>query len=86
MCYSNEVYGGYRFKTSRVLSRNVNYSIFVFSSSFKLKAVSIALDGKNNGWAIDEDGVVWFRTGVTADTPQGSEDKWWQVCILGYSI
>lgn len=50
--------------------------------SFRLRAVCIALDGRSNGWAIDEDGVVWFRTGVAVETPQGDQGKWWQVFTI----
>ncbi|XP_054759091.2 tectonin beta-propeller repeat-containing protein 2-like [Lytechinus pictus] len=49
-----------------------------------LRMVCIALDSRNTGWAIDHDGMVWFRTGVTVEKPMGDDQKWWQVCMSEY--
>ncbi|XP_071963719.1 tectonin beta-propeller repeat-containing protein 2-like [Antedon mediterranea] len=45
---------------------------------------SIALDSRNTGWVIDQDGNVWFKTGVTMETPQGDTNHWWQVPMSQY--
>ena len=49
-----------------------------------LRMVCIALDSKNTGWAIDGDGMVWFRTGVTKEKPMGDDQKWWQVSLISH--
>ncbi|XP_038076272.1 tectonin beta-propeller repeat-containing protein 2-like [Patiria miniata] len=52
--------------------------------SCKLRFVSIALDSRNVGWGIDEEGLVWFRSGVTPSSPRGDDKKWWQVPMGEY--
>ncbi|KAH3859308.1 tectonin beta-propeller repeat-containing protein 2-like isoform X2 [Dreissena polymorpha] len=42
----------------------------------------MALGEDNIGWAVDVLGQVWFRTGVTMETPRGDK-HWWQVPLTG---
>ncbi|XP_033105345.1 tectonin beta-propeller repeat-containing protein 2-like isoform X1 [Anneissia japonica] len=49
-----------------------------------IQVVSMAIDSRNTGWVIDQDGNVWMKTGVTMETPQGDSKNWWQVPMSEY--
>ncbi|MGH0177212.1 UNVERIFIED_CONTAM: hypothetical protein FKN15_011858 [Acipenser sinensis] len=43
-----------------------------------LEPVCISLGDHHTAWALDTNGNLWFRTGVTPKKPQGEDDHWWQ--------
>ncbi|CAN0415319.1 unnamed protein product [Lampetra planeri] len=51
-----------------------------------LEVVCIALGDDHTGWVLDAQGRLWFRTGVTSQTPAGEGDHWWQVCLSEYVL
>ncbi|CAH1791291.1 unnamed protein product [Owenia fusiformis] len=48
-----------------------------------MSVCSVAFGDKNTLWLLDLSGQLWFTTGVTSETPQGS-GKCWQVSTGGY--
>ncbi|XP_043930469.1 tectonin beta-propeller repeat-containing protein 2 [Protopterus annectens] len=51
-----------------------------------LELVCIALGDHQTAWALDTNGNLWFRTGVTSKNPQGEDEHWWQVSITDYVV
>ncbi|MGH0187131.1 UNVERIFIED_CONTAM: hypothetical protein FKN15_023811 [Acipenser sinensis] len=51
-----------------------------------LEPVCISLGDHHTAWALDTNGNLWFRTGVTPKKPQGEDDHWWQVSITDYVV
>lgn len=41
--------------------------------------LAVALGPGHRGWILDNEGRIYFRLGVCAEYPQGSDLKWWQV-------
>ncbi|XP_022096649.1 tectonin beta-propeller repeat-containing protein 2-like [Acanthaster planci] len=73
----------YRSDISRTVPEGKNW-MDLDGDDLKLRFVSVALDSRNIGWGIDDDGLVWFRTGVTPGFPRGDDKKWWQVPMGEY--
>uniref|UniRef100_A0A4W3IYN7 Tectonin beta-propeller repeat containing 2 n=1 Tax=Callorhinchus milii TaxID=7868 RepID=A0A4W3IYN7_CALMI len=58
----------------------------IVSERQMLEPVCIALGDQQTSWALDTNGNLWFRSGVTPNKPQGEDDHWWQVSITDYVV
>ncbi|XP_048830878.1 tectonin beta-propeller repeat-containing protein 2 [Brienomyrus brachyistius] len=51
-----------------------------------LEPVCISLGHQQTLWALDTNGDLWFRTGISTKKPRGSDEHWWQVSITDYVV
>ncbi|XP_076314222.1 tectonin beta-propeller repeat-containing protein 2 isoform X2 [Tachypleus tridentatus] len=49
-----------------------------------LTVSSVTLGNDHKAWAVDDQGTIWFRDGVTSASPDGLDDKWWEVDMSDY--
>nr|XP_006632369.1 PREDICTED: tectonin beta-propeller repeat-containing protein 2 [Lepisosteus oculatus]XP_015205760.1 PREDICTED: tectonin beta-propeller repeat-containing protein 2 [Lepisosteus oculatus] len=76
----------YREGLSSFCTEGEQWKCDAVSESQGLEPVCIALGDHNTAWALDTSGNLWFRTGITAQKPQGEDDHWWQVSITDYVV
>lgn len=51
-----------------------------------LEPVCLALGDSGTVWALDSNGGLWFRTGLSPTRPQGLDDHWWEIRISDYAV
>ncbi|XP_057715416.1 tectonin beta-propeller repeat-containing protein 2 isoform X1 [Corythoichthys intestinalis] len=51
-----------------------------------VELMCVTLGDGGTAWALDVNGRLFFRTGVTSERPQGDDDHWWQVSISDYVV
>ncbi|XP_069494200.1 tectonin beta-propeller repeat-containing protein 2 isoform X2 [Ambystoma mexicanum] len=76
----------YREGVSSFCAEGEQWKSDIVSERQGLQPVCITLGDQNTVWTLDNDGNLWFRTGVTSKKPQGDDDHWWQVSITDYVV
>uniref|UniRef100_A0A8C6L0W0 Tectonin beta-propeller repeat containing 2 n=1 Tax=Nothobranchius furzeri TaxID=105023 RepID=A0A8C6L0W0_NOTFU len=71
----------YREGLNSYCSEGEGWKYDTVSEAQGLELICIALGYGGTAWALDASGSLWFRTGICATKPQGSDDHWWQINI-----
>ena len=65
---------------------NAYVCVCVSSENQPLEPMCIALGENNTLWALDTNGSLWFRTGISTKLPQGEDQHWWQVNVVNTAV
>uniref|UniRef100_A0A1A8DT97 Tectonin beta-propeller repeat containing 2 n=1 Tax=Nothobranchius kadleci TaxID=1051664 RepID=A0A1A8DT97_NOTKA len=76
----------YREGLNSYCSEGEGWKYDTVSEAQGLELICIALGYGGTAWALDASGSLWFRTGICATKPQGSDDHWWQINISDYVV